>query len=424
VNKKPKKIKKLIIVLDGLGDRPNAALRGKTPLEAARPRALNALARRGRTGLAVVAGRVAPESDVGVFAVLGYNPLGHFVARGALEALGAGLRFQNGWLALRANFATVASDGKTIIDRRVGRSLTSAEAKALEKEINAKVKLNGADFVFRATVAHRGALVIRAPRAREALSGKISNTDPAYARVRGMGAALEKFKPEIADCVPLEKTQAAQRAAELVNEFTAKANRVLEESATNKARGAAGLLPANAVLLRDAESRATPPKKKLAEWTLIADMPLEIGIGRFLGMKVTPLPTPAAALSKKEYTLRVKKTLAALKKSAGVYVHIKGPDLFGHDGDAQGKTRCIREIDAGFIAPLAKKIDWRATRVLITADHSTPCKLKAHSADAVPVLIVGAQVKADGSREWSERECAARGSVRCASSALRKMLEK
>ncbi|MEM0475275.1 MAG: hypothetical protein QW343_00560, partial [Candidatus Norongarragalinales archaeon] len=347
----------------------------------------------------------------------------HFTARGALEALGAGLEFKNGWLALRANFATVARDGKTLVDRRVGRSLTSKEAAALARELNSKVALAGAQFVFKATVAHRGALVIRA---REKLSGKISNIDPAYARVKGMGAARVEFKHEVEECVPLEKTRAAQLAAKLVNEFTIKANRVLEESQVNKKRVARGLLPANAVLLRDAESNAVPPKKKMAGWIMLADMPLEIGIGRFLGMTVISLPTPAAALSKKEYALRVKKTLAALrtvKEGCGVYVHVKGPDLFGHDGDALGKTKCIKEIDASFIAPLAKKIDWARTRALITADHSTPCALRAHSADAVPVLLVGAQVKADGSREWSERECAARGSVRCASSELREMLE-
>ncbi len=418
-----KKFKKLIIVLDGLGDRPIKKFGGKSPLEAANCSNLNALAKRGKTGLAVVAGRIAPESDVGVFAVLGYDPIRGHVARGALEAIGFGIEVRNGWCALRGNFAT--AKGENITDRRVGRTLQPHEAKALAAEITKNVKLTsvpGAKFEFRATVAHRCALVLRA---RKPLGGNVSNTDPAYMRVHGMGAAIVGYKKHVVTCAPLENSLAAERTAALVNEFTEKSRAVLDASEVNKKRKAKRLLPANIILLRDAQS-SLPKRKPMNGWSIIADMPLEVGIGKFLKMTVVKVPEDHHPEFGGGLRARVKQTLAALRspKNEGVYVHIKGPDLPGHWGDAPAKRKIIKKIDDEFIGPLMKKIDWARTRVLVTADHSTPCELKAHSADPVPVLLVGAGVKSDASSQWSERECFERGTIKCASSELRKMLEK
>ncbi len=415
--------KKLIIVLDGVGDRPIKKFGGKSPLEAANCANLNVLARHGRTGLAVVAERVAPESDVGVFAVLGYDPAKGHVARGALEAIGFGIKMKDGWCALRGNFATAR--GAKIIDRRAGRTLQPHEAKALAVEVSKKVRLTSAPaakFTFKATVAHRCVLVLRAARR---LSGNVSNTDPAYMRVHGMGSAIVGYKKHVVRCFPLENSLSAEVTANLVNEFAEKSRRVLENSAVNRSREKKKLLPANIILLRDAQS-VLPRRKQMPNWTIIADMPLEVGIGRFLGMHVERVPETHHPERGEGLRERVKQTLAALRSPAneGVYVHIKGPDLPGHWGDPLAKRRIIKKIDVEFIGPLAKRIDWRNTRLLVTADHATPCELKAHSADPVPVLLVGAGVRADGSREWSERECFEHGAIRCASSALRKMLEK
>ncbi|MFH0973211.1 MAG: alkaline phosphatase family protein [Candidatus Micrarchaeota archaeon] len=421
--KQKRGFKKLIIVLDGVGDRPIKKFRGKSPLEAAGCKNLNALARCGRTGLAVVAERVAPESDVGVFAVLGYDPAKGHVARGALEAIGFGIKMKDGWCALRGNFATAR--GAKIIDRRAGRTLQPHEAKALAAEVSKKVRLTSAPstkFTFKATVAHRCVLVLRAGRR---LSGNVSNTDPAYMRVHGMGSAIVGYKKHVVRCFPLENSLSAEVTATLVNEFAEKSRRVLENSSTNKAREKKRLLPANIILLRDAQSEL-PKRKQMPNWTIIADMPLEVGIGRFLGMRIERVPETHHPERGEGLRERVKQTLAALRSPAneGVYVHIKGPDLPGHWGDPVAKRRIIKKIDVEFIGPLAKRIDWRTTRLLVTADHSTPCELKTHSADPVPILLVGAGIRAADAREWRERECFERGSVRCASSALRKMLEK
>jgi len=66
-------------------------------------------------------------------------------------------------------------------------------------------------------------------------------------------------------------------------------------------------------------------------------------------------------------------------------VHIKGPDEPGHDGDAIEKARRLSAIDSGFFANIASVLD--NVVMCVTADHATPCTLKAHSADPIPVAF-------------------------------------
>ncbi len=395
-------MKILLVVLDGVGDRPNKILGGKTPLQAANSRALNNLARGGVTGLINIAGGAAPESDSGVFSLLGCNPTKLRAGRGAVEAIGAGIQYKNGWLALRANFATCKND--EITDRRVGRDLTQKEAQNLEKELNEKIRLKNAKFQFKATEGHRGVLVIKA----KGLTKNVGNTDPAYSKSgeHGISIAARKYSPKTIPCKPLNSSRSAKETARLVNEFTNAARRVLEESKVNKKRAARGLPQANCLLLRDAETKIPkPPREALARvrnWALLADMPLEVGIGKIMKLHVKKVPLLAPGQK------RVKETLALLKKHAGVYVHLKGPDLFGHDGNALGKTESIKRLSSEFFEPLLKKINLRETRIAVTADHATPCELKTHSGDPVPLLIAGANVSGYGS-EFNEKACSETG---------------
>ena len=156
-------MKLLYIVIDGMGDLPIKELSNRTPLEAAKTPNLDALAKKGKTGLMYsVKKGVAPESDVAVISLLGYDPFKYSTGRGIIEAVGAGIKLKDGDLALRCNFATLG-EGKEICDRRVGRSLTTEEAVELSKAANREVKLtsHNATFEFRNTLGHRAVLVIK-----------------------------------------------------------------------------------------------------------------------------------------------------------------------------------------------------------------------------------------------------------------------
>jgi 2,3-bisphosphoglycerate-independent phosphoglycerate mutase len=399
----------LYIVLDGLGDLPHPDLNGKTPLEAAQAPYLDNLARAGETGLMYTVGKdIAPESDIAVISILGYDAEKYYTGRGPLESYAEGIKIKDGDLAYRVNFAT-GGEGKEIIDRRVGRNLTTEEATELCREINEKVKLTNATLEFKNTIGHRGVLVIRSEQ--EKLSAEVSNTDPAYDKKGHFGIAKEKFENVLQECRPVagkENLPAAVRAAELTNEFVQKSRLVLEDADTNKKREREGKLKGNLILTRDAGDRlpALPQinEKFNTNFACFVEMPVERGIALLTGMQIVEIPLPSGDLEK-DYSLRAKKVLESLKKFDGLYIHIKGPDEPAHDGRAMEKKDAIEAIDKYFFANLIPHLDMGASLLCVTADHSTPCILKAHSADPVPVLITGGKVKADQAGDFSEKSC-------------------
>ena len=369
------------VLLDGCGDRPVPALNYTTPLQAAYTPNLDGIAGRGRLGTVTTVGRgIAPESDIAVFNMLGYSFGKGYPGRGVVEAVGAGLEMKDGDLALRANLAS--AKGRMIVDRRAGRNLTQEEAEALAEDLK-RVELTGARFEFKATVSYRGVLLIRG---EAPLAADITNTDPAYARVGGFGAAKESKGPEeVMKSVPETRDAKAARAAKLVNEFTSKAQRVLNSSRVNRERVRAGKLPANVVLLRDAGDHLPRlpsfEEKYHMRGTALVEMPAEVGIARLLGMKMVPIK------DRKDMGEKARLFNAELAEGTVVYDHIKGPDEFGHDGDARGKKKSIESIDRDFFASVAGAIG--DVRVGVSCDHATPCTLKRHSADPVPLLVTG-----------------------------------
>ena len=383
----------LYVVLDGLGDLPIKELGDKTPLEAASTPYMDMLAKEGIQGLIYpVAKGIAPESDIAVISLLGYDAHKVYTGRGPLEAYATGFGIEDGDLALRVNFATIDVTSKKILDRRVGRSLTTDEATKLAQEINDKVALGEGNFVFKNTIGHRGILVFKKDNS---LCGFITNTDPAYKREGVFGIALEEFTPYLQEAHPMpgyENDKGALLAAKLVNEFVKKSTEVLEGSQTNRNRKQRKELSANVILGRDAGD-SLPKFKPIAESTglrfgCFVQMPVEKGIALLCGMDVVDVPLPTEDL-KRDYNLWASRAEENIKKFDALYIHIKGPDEPAHDGDFLKKKQIIEAIDAHFFGSLFEKVNKEDFIIAVTGDHSTPCSLKAHSADPVPIIVYG-----------------------------------
>ena len=398
----------LYVILDGLGDDALDPLGGRTPLEVARTPHLDRLAATGRNGYVTTVGEgIAPQSDIAVFAILGYDPRRYHTGRGPLEAVGAGIDLRDGDLAYRVNFATVEADGDgwAIVDRRVGRDLASEEARTLAEEVQAKVTLARASFDFRATVGHRGVLVLRSEEG--ALSAEVKNSDPGYGRRGTMGIALEDFGNRVVTVAPEEGHEddaAAGRASALTNEWLRKTFGVLEASEVNRRRRADKKLPGNFVLTRDGGDRLPklePFKERFGpEMGCFVEMPVELGIARLMGMGIVEAPTGIPAVE--QYERWAALALEAIEGYDGLYVHIKGPDVPAHDGDHEAKIRSIEDIDDYFFAPLLDSLDLKRSIVAVTADHSTSCARKAHIDAPVPLLVSGGGVTPDGVGSYGE----------------------
>lgn len=378
----------LLIIIDGLGDRPIVALNNQTPLENARTPNLSLLLERGQCGLMDPIGvGIRSASDVSLLTLLGYDYEKEYTGRGPLEALGVGLSPKEGDLCFRVNFATVDSQMK-IIDRRGGRV---GDFSVFEKEIN-NIHLENAKIIFKAGVGHRAALVLRG----DGLSSKISENDSHAVGKKAL------------DVKPLDATPEAKNTAGIVNEFVKKAWFLLKKHEENKKRIKQKLLPANYLLLRGVGFPPTIPsfeQKYNLKAVCVAAEGLYRGMARAVGMQTLSV---SGATGRSDTDL-VAKILTAKKNLAAhdfVLLHIKAADNLSHDGDFIGKRNFFERLDVA----LKELIGTGAALIVITGDHSSPCELKNHSGDPVPIVFLSEGIRKDSVKKFSERECA-RGGV-------------
>ena len=395
-----------------MGDLPHPVLEGLTPLEAARTPHLDKLTINGCLGNVVSVGKgIAPQSDIAVFNMLGYDftEVG-YPGRGIVEALGMGMDFKNGDLVLRGNFATVDGQGN-ITDRRAGRVIGRDEALDVCRTLEDGLKFTGNIRVkLVPSIGHR--VIVKFSHPSLKLSSKVSNTDPAYDRIDGIGVARNSTSLKIQECVPEEKGDSASTSALTINEFSRQVVQIMTDHPVNIIRSGKGLKPINAILLRDSGNHLPsiePISKRYGlEFGSVVDMPVEVGISRITGMHFVTGGDINA------YQEKAKKCIDQIKKWDIVYVHIKGPDEFGHDGDAIGKKKSIEHIDDLFFGTLLRNLDLSKVMLIVSGDHSTPCIRKAHTDDPIPVLFTGKGVEKDGSKRFTEKESllGSRGSMK------------
>lgn len=387
-------MKGVLVIIDGMGDLPCKLLEYKTPLEAANMPNANFLAARGELGLMYpVKPSFVPGSDEAIVSIFGNDLISS--TRGQLEARGTGLKLTRGDLALRVNFATIDSLEKgNILDRRAGRTLTTAEAEILAKALN-KIKLP-CKFEFLQTIQHRAVLVFRG-----GFSDNFLGNDP------------HPFTGKIRTCNALDNDENTQYSVNILNDFLEKAYQVLDKHPVNLERKKKGLMPANYLLVRCPGIEA-PKLKFYRRWLSPSYMPLEIGFSKSSGMKVVTFDYPKLKAMdvyknlwdalKKECKFSIKSIKKYHKNFDYVYIHVKETDLPGHDNKPLEKKAMLEYVDKTLFNFLRKFAPPRKIKVVITADHSTPCRLKSHSADPVPVLFYNHSIPKE--KIFNEKEAA------------------
>lgn len=371
----------LLVILDGLSDRPIPELGGRTPLQVAKMPNFKALAQKSVLGYhnALPEPEEYPASDDSHFEILGYDWRTYLPGRGVLEALGLGVDLGRKELALRVNFGAV-NENLVVLDPRAGniKDVRSLVKSVPEKRIG--------DFKFRLYpgLLHRAVLVMSGPAISKEIyhhSTIVSDTDPHKAKNHRGGDKV--LKPEAID-----KTPEARLTAEALWQYQLETHKLLNENIENKVRRRQGLLPANFLLTRGAGFIDTVPtfyKKYHLNAACVAGGHLYKGIGRYLGMDVIDVPGTTAD-EHTDLDAKVRKSLALLKSGYDfVFLHIKGTDVIAEEtGDWEEEIEFLERVDKSF-APLLKY----EGVLCITGDHTTPCTLKDHCTDPVPIMISG-----------------------------------
>jgi 2,3-bisphosphoglycerate-independent phosphoglycerate mutase len=364
----PSPTKIVLLVIDGLGGLPNPKT-GKTELETAKTPNLDQLATKGICGLVdPVSPGITPGSTPGHLALFGYDPVGFNIGRGVVEALGIDFDLEPGDIAARGNFCTVDKD-VLITDRRAGR-ISTEKCTELCRLFDGLV-IQGVKLLVCPVREHRFITVFRG----KGLAPEVSDSDP-----QQVGVAPEAI---------IALNPQSDMAAAIANQFVSQAKTLLAKH-----------YPANMVLLRGFSQRPHLPtmgevyKLKPAA---IASYPMYRGLAKLVGMRV--LETGAA----------VTEEFATLKQNYADYdfffLHIKGTDSAGEDGDFDRKVKIIEEVDSALSVLTSLEPDV----IVVTGDHSTPALLKGHSWHPVPILLYSRWCRLDRVGEFSEQTCISGG---------------
>lgn len=360
----PSKI--VLLVIDGLGGLPYPETR-MTELETARTPNLDRLASEGNCGLIdPVSPGITPGSAPAHLALFGYDPFKYVIGRGILETVGIEFPLQEGDIAARGNFCTVNGDG-LILDRRAGR-ISTEKCTEICRLLN-NIKVPGLQLFVSPVKGHRFVAVFRGAN----LHANISDSDPNQENV--MPKRVVSHSPE------------AENTTVLVNRFLDQAKSILKD-----------FHPANMLLLRGFSKHPDLPSMsevyKLKP-VAIATYPMYRGLAKLVGMDIVN-----SGESIKDEFLTLGKYYSEYDF---FFIHIKGADAAGEDGDFKSKVSVIEEVDTAL--PLLTKLN--PDVIVVTGDHSTPATIKGHSWHPVPFLLCSRWCRTDDVKTFSEKSCAA-----------------
>lgn len=360
----------MLIIIDGLGDRRIKRLGNKTPLEAARTPTLDRMAREGTLAYYYPLGPGIPVGSGIAHSLLFEYGLDEYQGRGVLEALGMGMGLQPGDLAFRINFATL-NNRDIVLDRRAERDEHFLDELAGELSTAFKKNPFKKEIIVKHGFGHRGVIVVR---------GWKKDVD------------LPDLDPQV-EGTKMELPEGEAEEVKLVRWIYEKSRQIMEESPYNVKRERQGVKPANGLLLRGAgiyREHTTMKDKTGLKCLGVAKEHLYLGSARFAGMDV---------IAEENDENKVQHILKNSHNYDFFFLHFKQTDNYGHDGKPVEKTKSIEEVDR-LIRPL---LELDNIAIAVTGDHATPCDLKTHSGDPVPVLFWGVNVPPDEMRRFGER---------------------
>jgi 2,3-bisphosphoglycerate-independent phosphoglycerate mutase len=393
-----KRTKGVIIVADGLADRPVPELDGRTPLEAADTPNLDRVALDGECGqMDPIGPGIRAGSDTSHLALLGYDPFKVYTGRGPFEVLGIGMDVQRGDICFRCNFSTVEGDlrltddgfaGAKIIDRRAQRIAEGTHE--LAEAVNG-LKIEDVTCLVKESVEHRSALILRGP----GLGPHVTDVDPHE----------EKRPPHAAH----GEDEESRKTARIANLFTFESWQRLKDHPVNKKRIEQGKLPANIIVPRGAG--VAPHLEPFAErhgikGAAVVETGLIAGIARYLGMTIPEVKGATGGADTDEIAL-ADAILKMLEDHDFVLCNIKAPDLGGHDSVPDAKIKAAVKVD-GLVGHVLGNCR-HPLHLAVTADHCTPITFGDHTGDTVPLAILGPNVRPDSVKSFGERAVVAGG---------------
>jgi 2,3-bisphosphoglycerate-independent phosphoglycerate mutase len=378
-------MKYVIVIPDGCADEPQEVLGGRTPLQAAHKPNVDRIAQLGVVGRADNVPRpLTPASDVATLSLFGYDPLAVYTGRAPLETAAMGIRLGPDDWAIRCNLVHV--ENECMRDFTAGH-VTSEEGRPLIEALQAS--LGDAQLEFHAGVSYRNILVYRPAPGTSAPFSDQTKTQPPH----------DVPDRPIADHLPKGP------GSDLLKSLMERSRAVLRDHPVNRKRREQHKRDATQIWLWG-QGRA-PSLKPFAEvygkrGAIISAVDLVRGVGVLLGWQRIDVPGATGYLDT-DYAAKGHAAVAALSQYDLVCVHVEAPDEASHEGRADAKVKALEEIDRHIVGPLLEALpahgDWR---FLVSPDHRTTLRTRAHAYGMVPFTFAGTGVPSKGQASYDE----------------------
>ena len=379
-------MKYIMLVGDGMADRPIKELDGLTPLETARTPNMDYIAKNGLVGNAVtVPEGLQAASDVANMALLGYDPSKYYCGRGPLEAANMGIHIKENEVAFRCNTVTISDD--KMADYSAGHITTKESEKvitALDKELHSKaIKLYPG-------VSYRHLAIIDCDKV------KINKNDLIKTMCTPPHDILDK---------PIARYLPHGAASGFLTDIMVKSKKILEKHDINRVRIDLGENPANMIWLWGQGVKPDMPlfqDKFGISGSIISAVDLIKGLGKIIGLDPVDVPG-ATGYYDTDYLAKAKYALKALNEKDFVFVHVEAPDEAGHNGDLRQKIAAIESFDKLVVGTVLDAFkNKKDFRIVVLPDHATPVSVRTHTRDPIPFAMYGKGIKKDTIESYSE----------------------
>lgn len=362
-------MKYVVVLGDGMADRPIAELGDQTPLAYAETPTMDQLAAVSEIGMVhTIPDGMKPGSDTANLSVLGYNPRIYYSGRSPLEALSIGVDMKDTDIALRCNLVTLSEEeenyeDRTIIDHSSGE-ISTADAAVLLDAV--REGLENETYKFYVGTSYRHLLIWDRGEVVEL-------TQPHDV----LGQTIGQYLPEDA----------------VLREMMKKSYDILVNHPINVERKKKGLNPANSCWFWGAGTKpalSSFEEKTHLKGAMISAVDLLKGIAVGASMKVIEVEGANGGLNT-NYEGKAQAAIDVLTKEGYdfAYIHVEAPDEMGHQGSVERKVKAIEYLDSRVIKPVKEGLEAAGEdfRMLVLPDHPTPICMRTHSSDSVPYLL-------------------------------------
>lgn len=388
-------MKYLVLIPDGMADRPCAVLGNKTPMQYAKKQYMDMLSSKSLCGtVSNVPEGMVPESDTANLAIMSYDPKIYSKGRSPLEAMSMGLSMDDDDVAIRCNLVTLTEDNVSFEEQKIidhsADEISTEDADILVKALNEAMPMEGRHLFTGISYRH-------------CLMWKNVPCDYNFTRPHDiLGQVIGESLPN------------PNNGGDIFLEYMKNGYEILKNHPLNIERKKAGLKPANSPWLWSPGKNPALPsfsEKWGVSAAVISAVDLIKGIGVCCGMEVIKVDGVTGNYNT-NYQGKANAAIDAFKRGTDfVYVHVEAPDECGHRGETENKVSAIEKIDSLILGPVYEylKNSGEEFKILVLPDHPTPIEIRTHSMESVPFFLYDSANELSGISPYNEENFASGG---------------